>query len=217
VQRALPNSVRIDATGTYIEFLPVSTGGRYRAAPSAAGAGDFLDFSSTTDGSFDVLGPPVTVLAGDQLVVYNLGIPGADVYNGDTRRALTSIGAALAGLSYTVGGTQFPYASPSSRFQVVSTPVSYGCSPTSAGGSGQLRRYTGYAIQAAQPANGAAPPLAALAGANNALLGNVVSECLFRYAAAASARNALLTVRLTLQSGGESVTLLQQIHLDNAP
>src|SRR4051812_27634335 len=40
VQRALPNSVRLDATGTVLEFLPVSAAGRYRAAPDASGGHD---------------------------------------------------------------------------------------------------------------------------------------------------------------------------------
>jgi type II secretory pathway pseudopilin PulG len=106
VQRALPNSVRVDASGTLLEFLPVSAAGRYRAAPDASGAGDFLDFDSATDGSFAVLGPAVSVSAGDQLVVYNLGLPGADAYSGESRRALVSTGAALSTLAYTVGGTQ---------------------------------------------------------------------------------------------------------------
>ena len=47
--------------------------------------------------------------------------PGADAYSGESRRALTSAGNGLASLSYSVGGAQFPYASPSNRFQVIAT------------------------------------------------------------------------------------------------
>lgn len=216
VQRALPNSVRVDASETIVEFLPVSAAGRYRAAPDAAGAGDVLDFDSSTDGSFDVLGPGVTVAAGDQLVVYNLGLPDSDAYSGGSRRALTSAGSALTSLAYTVGGTQFPYASPSARFQVVSTPVTFFCSPLASGGDGSLRRYGGYAIQSAQPTNPAAAPLAALGGDDNALLASNVQSCNFAYGAT-SASNALLTLTLTLSAGGESLTLLHQVHLDNSP
>jgi len=56
LQGALPNSVRVNAAGNRLEFLPVRSAGRYRAAPSSTGVGDFLDFSSSTDGSFEVLG-----------------------------------------------------------------------------------------------------------------------------------------------------------------
>ncbi|RQP25316.1 PulJ/GspJ family protein [Piscinibacter terrae] len=216
VQRALPNSVRVDATGTILEFLPVSAGGRYRAAPDATGGGDFLDFNSTTDGSFSVLGPTVAVAAGDQLVVYNLGLPGADAYSGESRRALTSTGSALSTLTYTVGGTQFPFASPSNRFQIVNTPVTFYCAPV-AGGSGTLRRYGGYAIQSSQPINASGAPLSTLTGNNNALLAANVDTCSFVYNSSASARNGLLTLTLKITSGGESVTLMHQVHLDNSP
>jgi len=217
VQRALPNSVRLDASGTVLEFLPVSAAGRYRAAPDASGGHDFLDFNSATDNSFEVLGPSVAAASGDQLVVYNLGLPGADAYSGESRRALTSTGAALSTLSYTVGGTQFPFASPSNRFQIVSTPVTFLCSPLASGGNGTLRRYGGYAIQATQPTSASVAPLSTLSGANNAVLATNVDSCSFVYNASSSSRNALLTMTLKLAASTESITLLHQIHLDNSP
>ena len=215
VQRALPNSLRVDASGTVIEFLPVTAGGRYRAAPDAGGAGNYLDFDSATDGSFDVMGPAISVSAGDQLVVYNLGLPGADAYSGESRRALTSIGTSLTALNYTVGGTQFPFASPSNRFQVVGAPVTFLCAPA-AGGAGTLRRYSGYTIQATQPTSAGAAPLSTLTGNNNALLAGSVESCSFAYNATSS-RHGLLTMTLKLSASGESVTLMHQVHLDNSP
>ena len=95
----MPNSVRvvqIDADTSALEFLPVSAGGRYRAAPDASGGGDILDIDSSTDNSFDVLGPAVSVSAGDRLVVYNL--TDTDAYNGTSSRVLTSSGSALSAL-----------------------------------------------------------------------------------------------------------------------
>lgn len=209
VQRALPNSVRIDASGKLLEFLPVSAGGRYRAAPDASGTGDFLDFASTTDGSFEVLGPPVAVAAGDQLVVYNLGLPGADAYSGETRRVLSGSGT-LSTLAFAPGGAPFPYASPSQRFQVVARPVTFFCTE-GAGGTGSLRRYAGYPIQSAQPTTAAA-----MGGGSNALLAPYVEGCSFGYSAS-GARNAIVTLTLKLTAQGESVTLLHQVHLDNSP
>lgn len=216
LRTALPNSVRVDATGTTLEFLPVRSAGRYRAAVSAGGSGDTLDFGSATDASFDVLGPPVSALAGDQLVVHNLGLPGADAYEGTSRRALTTSGPALASLGYTPGGTQFPFASPNHRFQIVGTPVSFVCTPI-AGGAGSLRRYAGYPIQAAQPTATAAAPLAGLSGADNALLSGWVSSCSFSYSSGTNTRNAVVTLRLTLTSGGESISLLQQVQVEASP
>lgn len=214
LRTALPNSVRVSTDGAgnnYIEFLPVRSAGRYRAAAAATGSTDPLDFNSNTDNSFDVLGPTVTAVAGDQLVIHNLGLPGADAYEGTSRRALSSTGTALSSLAYTVGGTQFPYASPNNRFQIVSTPVSFVC------GNGSLRRYAGYAIQATQPNAAGAGALSITAGANNALLTASVSSCAFTYNAAATTRNAVVTLRLTLASGGENISLLQQVQVENSP
>lgn len=217
LQSALPNSVRVNAAGNRLEFLPVRSAGRYRAAPSAAGVGDFLDFSSSTDASFEVLGPPVSALAGDQLVVYNLGLTGADAYAGTSRRALSNTGPSLSTVTYAVGATQFPYASPNHRFHIVSRPVTYACTPL-AGGAGSLRRYSGYAIQAAQPANtGAGSLLGNLSGANNALLSGSVAACSFSYNTTGSAHKAVLTLRLTLTRSGESIALMQQVFVESSP
>ena len=216
LSRALPNSVRVDPSGLLLEFLPVSASGRYRAAPAADGSGDYLDFDNPADSSFAVLGPPVDTASGDQLVVYNLGLPGADAYSGETRRALTSIGTALGSLGYSVGASQFPYPSPGNRFQIVGTPVTYACEPA-ANGAGVLRRFAGYAIQSAQPLDPAAAPLAALIGRNNSVLADKVAGCSFAFSSGASARTGLVTLRLTVASGGESMTLLHQAHIDNSP
>lgn len=216
LRTALPNSVRVTTSGldTYLEFLPVRSAGRYRAAQDASGNGDILDFSATgASDSFQVLGPAVAAQSGDQLVVHNLGLPGSDAYEGTSRRALTTTGTALSSLTYTLGGTPFPYASPNQRFHIVSTPVSFVCSPI-VGGAGSLRRYAGYAIQNSQPTGS----LSSLTGANNALLTGAVSSCSISYSASATAsRNAVVTLRLTLASGGESIHLLQQVQVEGSP
>ena len=216
LSHALPNSVRVDPSGLLLEFLPVSASGRYRAAPAADGSGDYLDFGNAADSSFDVLGPPVDTATGDQLVVYNLGLPGADAYSGETRRALTSIGTALGSLSYSVGASQFPYPSPGKRFQIVATPVTYACEPA-ANGTGVLRRFAGYAIQSTQPVDPTAAPLAALIGRNNSVLSGNVAGCSFGFSSGQSARSGVVTLRLTVASGGESMTLLHQARIDNSP
>ncbi|HWK82392.1 MAG TPA: type II secretion system protein [Caldimonas sp.] len=213
---ALPNSVRVDPGGTMLEFLPVAASGRYRATPAADGSGDFLDFDNPADTSFDVLGPPIDVAAGSQLVVYNLGLPGAGAYSGESRRALSSSGTALASLSYATGGAQFPFRSPGNRFQVVVAPVTYACLP-GAGGTGQLRRYSGYPIQAVQPTSTGAAPLAGLSGRNAALLADKVESCSFGFGAGPAGRIGIVTLYLTLAAGGEQLTLVHQAHVDDSP
>lgn len=204
---ALPNSVRVSnvAGRYYLELLATTGGARYRSEVKGSGIpGDRLDFSAA-DSSFDVIGQPPTFGAGRWIVVANLGPgSGADAYAGDNRSAWTS----LAGARVNIAAKLFPVASPASRFQVVDTPVSYECDPTS--GQNVLRRYWGYVIGTAQPT----PP----AGGSSALLASKVSACLFSYdATVAATRSGVVSMRLELTSGGETVVLFQQAHVNNAP
>ncbi|MNR58280.1 hypothetical protein D3C85_1792390 [compost metagenome] len=41
--------------------------------------------------------------------------------------------------------------------------------------------------------------------------------CAFSYDSGTSTRGGLVTLRLTLAQDGEIITLLQQVHVDNAP
>jgi len=205
LQSALPNSVR--QSGDFIEFVPIRDAGRYRADVDNAGAGDFLDFTSAADNSFDVLGPAVTIAAGDQLVVFNLGQTGSDVYAGSSRRAISTAAGSVSSLQYTLGGLgQFPLASPQNRFQIVSGPVTYQCNV--AGGNNVLR-HSGYAFAGTQPT--------AFGGATSAVLVGDVTACSFSYLPAVLQRNGLVVLRLTLTRNGESVELFHQVDVLNTP
>jgi MSHA biogenesis protein MshO len=205
---ALPNSVRVSADGKSIEFLAVRSGGRYRIEQdcSAACSGDILDFSAA-DTSFDVLGPAVELAVGDQIVIYNLGIPGADAYAGNTsnqhnRRAYS--GSAGTQTNISVSSTQaWPLDSPGRRFQVVSAAVTFQCNGS------ELRRYSGYPIASS-------PNLAA--ATSDGLLTDHVSDCSFVYDNDALAqRVGLVSMRLQLTTHGESVLLFHAIHVNNVP
>jgi MSHA biogenesis protein MshO len=75
---ALPNSTRVKSVGTtkYLEFLPIRTGGRYRANEMVGVTqANFLDFSGADD-AFNMLGAPSAVVGqaivlGDIVVVRN--------------------------------------------------------------------------------------------------------------------------------------------------
>ncbi len=214
---ALPNSVRVTASGgkTYLEFLQTRAGGRYRAECESASAGDPLVFGDASaygcetadNGRFDVIGPALTMAAGDQIVIYNLGISGADAYAGDTRRAYGGAAGAVTTIQYS--GGQFPLPSPGQRFHVVEGPVTYECDPA----GGVLRRYWGYAITAAQPT----PP----SGGTSALLADQIDPsagCGFAYdPSIANTRTGLVSLQLVLTSSGESVRLFHQVHVNNVP
>ena len=227
IRLALPNSVRSASAGgeRFLEFLLTKNGGRYRSAhdDNPATMEDPLDFSG--DDGFDTLGilpsgGDQQVLAGDRVVIHNLGISGADAY--DTGAAppniapITAFGAgALAAENRLTlpPGTQFALESPGRRFFVVAGPVTYACVGVGASGgngTGFLRRWGGYAIQAAQPT---APP----GGASDAVLADNVSACELQYTAFALVSRGLVAVRLAITRGGETVTLYHEAHVNNLP
>lgn len=207
IRNALPNSVRTTTSGlnNFIEFVPVKSAGRYRAAVGIATGDNPLDFSLSAD-SFDVLGPSVTVAAGDKLVIYNLGIPDSDVYEGTNSRVLQTTGN-LSVLSFS--GGVFPQASPSSRFFVVSTPVSYACDMA----NGVLLMYSGYAIQPNQPASVAV--LNGLATARQ--LATNLTSCQINYVPGILQRSGIITIYLGFTQDVAKVTLMHQVNVVNSP
>jgi len=200
---ALPNSVRITGGNTTIEFLQTSTGGRYRAdvTGNAAAPGAPLDFATPTT-TFDVLGDmnPIPV-KGNQVVVYNLGIEGADAYSGENRAGVESAGSNSITLT---AAKQFPFESPAHRFQVVDTPVTYRCD------RGNLTRHWGYAITKNQDN----PPV----GGQSALIAQNVTACIFAYdPLVISERSGLVSMQIALTKNNETVTLYHEVHVSNVP
>lgn len=209
---ALPNSVRVDASGQFVEYIETTGGGRYRAEVDSLGGGNPLDFT-TADTIFDVIGPAPARVAGNHIVVYNLYNSGttSNAYFGDNRAVYSN----LAGSTITIAAVTslpFPEPSPAKRFHVVSGPVTYGCT------GGQLIRYSGYAYSTAQ----VAPP----GGATAVVAANVDTTpagCLFVYAAGAlSERTATVSIILPIIStpaggGTEQIRMFQQAQVSNAP
>lgn len=218
---ALPNSVRVDASGKVVEFLRVHAGARYRAeAP-----GDPLDFAASSD-TFDVLGTlvdagTVDAAAGagvaecatgavDCLAIYNTGQTGADAWSLDN---MAGVRAAAAGSVGFGAAAPFPFRSPGQRFYVVDTPVAFLCDDA---GAGVVRRYDGHAVNADQSAVDSHGELIA-AGAAEAVVTDRVTGCGFDYQPGTATRGGLVTLTITLSEQGESVTLLQQAHVSNLP
>ena len=238
VRLALPNSLRVSTVAgvNYIEFIMTSGGGRYRDTGDGSTGGDFLSFTDPLDTTFHVLGKVSNLatatdyIAGnDYIAIYNLG-PGykpVDVYcsmdptncpggapTGGNVALVNSVTCLGANTPCYVTLVSNPFAvqlpplpSPSARFQVVpggTQAVTFAC-PVAAG---SLMRYWNYGFSATQPNTFATGSSALLAGG---------ASCTVEYTANATGRNGLLFVQLSLTSGGETVTLFQQIHVDNAP
>jgi MSHA biogenesis protein MshO len=228
VRLALPNSARVDVTNRFLEILLTKNGGRYRAFNDddnpVVTTEDPLDFSAA-DSVFDTLGIlPSTgdqqVQVNDYVVVHNLGISGANAYDlGAAKPNIARISAfglgALANENRItlLAATQFPLESPGRRFFVVSGPVSYACigvGTAGGNGTGTLRRWSGYAIQLAQPA-------ALPGGATEAVLANNLSGCDLSYQPLPQASRGLVGVRLAITRANETVTLYYEAHINNVP
>lgn len=207
IRAALPNSVRVSSDGKRIEMLHVVDAGRYRRSVAGDGSGDILDFSSV-DTSFDVLGELqhfTDVTTGlDKIVVYNLTASGAsaNAYIGDN---VTTVGAAsTAGVLRLDPASQFPFSSPFQRFFIIDEAITYSIT------AGQLTRHHGYSYGATQYA----PP-----SGSGDLVANylVLADSVFTYSPGSANRSGLITVDLALENDGERITLLHQVHVDNAP
>jgi MSHA biogenesis protein MshO len=207
VRTAVPDSLRLAGCGATpcVEFLPGRDAGHYRALHDMSGAsavGDVLDFTNADD-SFDIVGPPVNFSAGDYILI------GSSTY--DMTTALRAY-AGVPGLQSNVAivPTKFSSQSAAQRFDVVDgarQAVTYACEGVlgalNASGDGQasLVKHWAYGFNPEQQAP------ADLAG-SRAIVADKVSRCAIGYA-----NPRLLGVRLTLTSGGESVTLYKEIYM----
>ena len=203
VRQALPNSIRIACGNQCLEILHTIDGGRYRAKPP----GDKLKFTGN-DSSFDTLGPVAAAddILNQKLVIYNTGLSGANAYEGDNIVTINARILAADGISDNISYSPvgvFPNESPAQRFYVINTPISYICT------SGEITRYHNYTITAVQPIN--AP------GATKGVLANKVTNCSFQYQSDTATRSGMLTASITVSDSGESITLLQQVHIVNQP
>lgn len=212
LRKSLPNSIRTPSTtpdGQCLEFIPTKTGGRYRADVDASGQGNMLDFTAP-DASFDMLGSnaalPVDqqITAGDVVAVYNLGIAGADAYRQDntaTVLAVTGESAAPIETGLSIVATQFPLASASNRFQVIPAHekvVAYVCR------DGNLYRTASDTFSSSCPSTGP-------------LLARHVSACHFEYSDSDLQRNALMRLAISFTDHAETVSLFDEVHVNNTP
>jgi MSHA biogenesis protein MshO len=228
VRRALPNSLRVAPGGRVLEYLDVSEGARYRAAPDAGlthpAPSDVLEMGAET--SFNVLGRLASLTftydtalpAGTRLAVYPTSSSlwsdaAAGASPGVITPATTSVTPRNDGDEdqLTLSAPhQFSLLSPRKRVFVVTGPITYACAP----GAGTLTRYWSYAVSAVQPTD---PTAAPLASALSARLADRVSGCSFDYQPGTPQRGGLLTITLSLASGAEQVQLLHQVHVENVP
>lgn len=223
IRAALPNSVRIDSAAgrTGLEIVSTRTGGRYRRLPAGGGGGDTLNRTQSSD-TFDVLGglPGIGDVAtgpagidcadgnGDCISIYNTGQTNFNVYDGDNVAKIVNVvdnaGNDLIGYDNGGGMPAFRQHSPQQRFFVIDDVVSFVCNDATS----RMQRHSGYGLDAAQDLT---------PGGTTALMGRDVTACSFTYDQGSSSRAGLVTIDITIERDSETVRLLHQVHVMNAP
>ncbi len=216
IRSALPNSIRISSDGKRLEMLHVVDGGRYRREVASDGSGDILSFTYA-DVTFEALGGlahPTDIRVGDMVVVYNLAATGtvANAYYSASgtgaatmnRKPLLAYDGASHIITLDAGSYPYPFSSPYQRFFIVDGAITYMLS------SGQLTRHAGYSFSNTQ--------YAPAAGGGDVVAKNIVlADSSFSYDSGTAGRSGLVTVQLALEKEGERITVLNQMHVDNAP
>lgn len=231
LRAALPNSVRVGTSGsvTALELLATVDGARYQDSGPLSNPALALDFTAL-DGAFATTVPftqvPALSATGTlpwtsnayYLAIYNVDVPGANAYETGSK-VITTAGTTI---TISAGATtnqnlvtlsppfQFAFGSPGQRVFLVSGPVSYLCDTVAA----TLTRYSGYTIASTQATSAAALNAA---GASSALVASNVAGCAFVLSVGSAQRNALATLTLQITQSGESVQLLHEVNVVNAP
>ncbi len=231
---------------TAVEMLNIVEGMRYRGSVAGPYL-DFTQPITTFNviGQFQfALANPTCAAHHCRLVVYNTGAntggtdnpaPGANVYStavapGCIAPATScnpppgSVTISPVGTSVTLSNpgsegniligsaVQFALPSPRQRIDIVDTPITYICDTSSH--QQQMTRYANYMMTSVQPTD---PSVSPLSSATSAPLVQNVSACSFTYSPGTAQRNGVLSMSITLTSGGEAITLMRQVGVHNTP
>jgi MSHA biogenesis protein MshO len=232
VSNSVPNSLRVISTGTdptsdntSLEMLNIYTGGRYRYTDSNDPSTNANALSpGLTDSSFNVLGTIKSPLpTGSRMIVnplntsklYAAALSGTDgIITPDTTTLASSKDNLATNEEYTVTIDpvfQFDLLGTGSRrkrFYISDTPITYRCDMSA--GEKKLTRYRGYSI--VDPQNAGAPT-----GATASLILENLNFCEITYDAGTATRSGVVTITLGTEIDGESLSMVQQLQVSNAP
>jgi MSHA biogenesis protein MshO len=225
VRRALPNSIRLDSSGsvTALELLNTVDGARYRDRPPPGNPAKRLRFTAADDafngiGGFQNISKPFSSNT-HYLSIYNVGVPGANAY--ELANVITPPGTQIDIDTDSTPGEdnvrlspafRFSFGSPGQRVFLVDGPVTYLCDIA----TGTLVRYANYSITSNQSNRNSAAELLG-AGADATLIADHISSCDMAYAPGTAQRAGLISIALAVTDTNETVSLLHQVHVDNVP
>ncbi|MBZ5756907.1 prepilin-type N-terminal cleavage/methylation domain-containing protein [Pseudomonas sp. S5(2021)] len=209
IRLAVPNSVLVANTGDEIRLVPIAAAGRYRAnLPVPGGPRQDPPACTQTSGRcvIDILSPIAPADSGENkhwLIIYNTGSlvgrpePVDGAVSPISPKSFTwKNGVLEADLS----AFRFEFASAQHRFFLADRVVGYRCR------NGSLVRAE-FGELAASDYSGAAT-----------LVDRVdCGRSEFSYDPGNNTRNGLVTLKLVLTGAGGTITLLQQVQVDNAP
>ncbi len=222
VREAVPNTLRTN--GSVIEFMPIQGGGRYRYGEltGVVSADDKTLTPGVVDTKFETLGSLNSMPSAARMIVYNTGA--TSFYAAATSGGAGIITPTSTTLSLTDNGNedlitlssgfQFDLSgngSPQKRFFLATSPVTYHCDTS----VGNIVRFENYSTAVSQPTSRASTPLSG--ASSSAILVSNVSNCSFIYTQGTSSRAALLTMDISLTIEGETIKVLHQVHIRNAP
>lgn len=202
---ALPGSVRLNASGRCLEFIPIIASTVYRNAPTRSARPGF----------------PVLPLSGGassagHAVIYSYAATTNELYNPTTPGVLSPMTATLptgsgtVNLTFDTGSHQFITDSPLRRVFIVSTPVTF-CQ------EGRfIYRYSNYGFQ---PTVGASLPDTFADGREVIGAPLEPGSLLFSVVPPSLRRNGLVTFEFALQSAqsAERIYVAQEVQLRNVP
>lgn len=229
IRLAVPNSLRNESSCPssgcrILELLAINEGGRYRANEWEV-SGERYDpprCPESGECSIPVLSPGISaakvaearwmVIYDTEQAVWNGGGGTSVITPGGVRFRLDDCLFSDEQCLLLTGNTaafSFQYASPQHRFYLVRDVLGYRCEnpgeTVSGDGTGSLQRGVFNTLSGTYTYTGAS------------LVVDSVSACSFTYEPGTNTRNGLVTLRLSLSKDGETITLLQQVHVDNAP
>ncbi|HKT72117.1 MAG TPA: prepilin-type N-terminal cleavage/methylation domain-containing protein [Steroidobacteraceae bacterium] len=223
VRTALPNSLRLGVNGNIVvlELLATADAQRYWEVNESNNSAQVLDFT-TADTQFSTLGAFNAAVHGlpaksFYLVVNNTRNAGYTAYqlaNVVAPKTSVTLGATANGEDpiTLAPGFKFVQASPTHTVFVMTQPVAYLCDQTAR----TLTRYSGYSIAPNITQRNTAAKLNA-AGATSALVAMYPAACQFDFQDGTNYHGGLLSVRVQLVNGNDSLPLFHQIPVERIP
>ncbi len=197
LRMALPNSIRLNATDSCIEYIPILAGTHYVSIPLET-AGD----------SISAVGARVSAAVSGRAVVYPVST--SSVYSPSSSGAITAATATLPvgtdEIAISLSSNhQFDADSPARRIFIVDSPRAF-CVV-----GGLMFQYRNYGFNNAVTL----PPTG---GQRAVLLDNISSSAnTFDYTPASLVRNSVVNFRYTLNKNDETWQTEQEVHIRNVP